>query len=94
VAREHGVAETARALQLDRERLERLVSVGRLDAPLRAAGAMEFVELGALGWNEGRGRVVLELVGREGDRARLEVNGEATSVDVVEFARTFWRRGT
>jgi hypothetical protein len=38
-------------------------------------------------------RAVLELVGREGDRVRVELVGDASGVDLVVLARAFWGRG-
>jgi hypothetical protein len=50
------------------------------------------VELGGLGLGEPR-TVVLELVGREGDRVRVEVVGDTGSaVELVALARAFWSR--
>ena len=38
-------------------------------------------------------KAVLELVGREGDRVRVEIVGEAGGeVDLVALARAFWSR--
>ena len=53
-----------------------------------------FVELGGLGFGEPR-TVALELVGREGDRVRVEVVGGAGSaVELVALARAFWSRSS
>lgn len=98
VARVSGVAETARALQLDATRLGRRVEGGAEIAP-RGIEKIEvsptFVELGGLALGEPRKVAVVELVGREGDRVRVEVPGGADSaVDLVALARAFWGRGT
>jgi hypothetical protein len=94
VARAHGVAETARALRLDRGRLPKLVEGQTARAPRSVVEPAGFVELGGLGLGDPR-KAVMELVGREGDRVRLEVVGDAGGVvDLVAFARAFWSRGT
>jgi hypothetical protein len=95
VARVHGVAETARALRLDPRRLAK-----RLESRVESAGRSVvapagFVELGGLGLGEplAPGPIVLELVGREGDRVRVEMVGDAGGVvGLVAFARAFWSR--
>ena len=56
-------------------------------------GPAQFVELGGLTLGEPR-KAVLELVGREGDRVRVEVVGVAgAAVGFVALARAFWDRG-
>lgn len=92
VAREHGVAETARALRLDSRKLAKLAEGSAAQSVVEAAG---FVELGGLGLGERREppKAVLELVGREGDRVRVEIVGDAGGVvELVAFARAFWGR--
>jgi len=95
VARANGVAETARALRLDPRRLAKL-SEGRAEsAPRSVVEAAGFVELGGLGLGDPRapGPIVLELVGREGDRVRVEMVGDAGGVvGLVAFVRAFWSR--
>ena len=89
VARANGVAKTARALRLDARKLAKL-------AEARAERAPAFVEIGAIGLSEPREArtTVLELVGREGDRVRVEIAGDAGGVvDLVALARAFWSRG-
>ena len=97
VARANGVAETARALRIDAGKLAKLVE-GRAEGALRSAVApATFVELGGLGLGAPReaSRVVLELVGREGDRVRVELVGDGCGVvEVVALARAFWSRST
>ena len=54
-----------------------------------------FVELHGFGLGEPREprTVVLDLVGREGDRVRVEVVGGAgSSVELVALACAFWSR--
>jgi hypothetical protein len=95
VARTNGIAETARALRVDPSRLAKVVE-GRTEvAPRSVVAPATFVELGGLGLGAPREacKVVLELVGREGDRVRVEVAGDAGGVEeVVALARAFWSR--
>jgi len=92
VARANGVAETARALRLDPRKLAKLAEGRAESAPRSVVEPAGFVELGGLGLGEPR-TVVLELVGREGDRVRVEVVGGAGSaVELVALARAFWSR--
>jgi hypothetical protein len=97
VARANGVAETARALRLNPRKLAKLAEGGAESGPRSVVEAAGFVELSGLGLGEPRGprAVVLELVGREGDRVRVEVIGGAGSaVDLVALARAFWSRSS
>lgn len=92
VARAGGVAETARALRLDPTKLAKLAEGLAESAPRSVVEPAGFVELGGLGLAEPR-KAVLELVGREGDRVRVELIGDAGGgVDVVALARAFWSR--
>jgi len=96
VARANGVAETARALRLNPRKLASLAEGGAESAP-RSVVEPGFVELVGLGLGEPREprTVVLELVGREGDRVRVEVVGGASSaVELVALARAFWSRSS
>ena len=88
VAREQGVAPTARRLRLRAERLEQLVVA--LDDAERGR-SFEFVEFQCekIGVP---GQTVLQLVGRDGEQLRIEVPGTRT-VDLVSIARAFWSRG-
>jgi hypothetical protein len=93
VARGVGVPEVARALRLNAEKLARLVESGAEGAPGREVEAADFVELGRLELGTPREprRAVLELVGHEGDRVRVEV-GDGGGADFVAIARAFWSR--
>ena len=97
VARANGVAETARALRLNPRKLAKLAEGGAESAPRSVVERSGFVELGSFGlgaWREPRA-VVLELVGREGDRVRVEVvGGEGSAVALVALARAFWSRSS
>jgi hypothetical protein len=95
VARANGVAETARLLRLDPRKLAKLAEDRTESAPRSVVEAAGFVELGGLGLGEPREprKGVLELVGREGDRVRVEIVGDAGGVvDLVALARAFWSR--
>jgi hypothetical protein len=97
VARANGVAETARVLRLNPRKLASLAERRAESAPRSVVEPTGFVELGGLGLGEPREprTVVLELVGREGDRVRVEVVGGAGSaVALVALARAFWSRGS
>jgi hypothetical protein len=99
VARAEGIAETARALGVDRRRLERLAGA---EADAKAAPgpsalrvpspqSVEFVQLDAEAFCP-RGQAVVHLEGADGERVRVELNG-ASAVDVVALSRAFWSRG-
>jgi hypothetical protein len=94
IARANGVAETARVLRLNARKLAKLVE---RQAPEGVAVPAGFVEIGGLAMvepRETRRGAVLELVGREGDRVRVEIVGDAGGgVDLVALARAFWGRG-
>jgi hypothetical protein len=95
VARASGVAETARALRLNPRKLAKLAEAQAESAPRRVVERAGFVEIGGLGLSEPR-TVALELVGREGDRVRVEVVGGAGSAveQLVALARAFWSRSS
>jgi hypothetical protein len=89
VARVEGVYAVSRALRVDYNRLKAKVS-SQDEAPTRPAtsdpdGA--FVEL-STSQICGGCKTVIELVGRAGDRMRLEVAGRP-EVDVVELTQVF-----
>jgi hypothetical protein len=93
VARVGGVAETARALRVDAVRLARRVVGEGEGAPRRMEESARFVEVGGLELGGPRRLAVVELVGREGDRVRVEVvDGAGSAVDLVALARAFWGR--
>ena len=89
LARVAGLWTTARALRLNYERLK--ARVGRVDGKEQVAGQQgsAFVDLG-MGQLCGS-RTVLDMVGRGGERMRIEVTG-ASTVDVVGLTQTFWGR--
>jgi hypothetical protein len=97
VARADGVAETARALRLDPGKLAKLAEGQAESAPRSVVEPARFVELGGLRLGEPREprAVVVELVGREGDRVRVEVVGGAGGVvELVALVRAFWSRSS
>src|ERR1700729_4634357 len=83
VSRANGVDKTARALRLNPGKLAKLAEDrGRAEsAPRSVVERSGFVEVGGFGLGEPceRRTLVLELVGREGDRVRVEVVGGAGS---------------
>jgi hypothetical protein len=93
MARAHGVSETARALRLDRGRLERRM-VHASERPTSDEAPMEFVELKGMDMSAGRAPTVIQFVGGDGDVVRIEVASGAhgAGVDILELARTFWTR--
>jgi hypothetical protein len=98
VARAHGVEATARALRVNPTKLARLVGMAPRGAGITnvAAEAATFVELDGLRLGGGRREAgaVIELVGRDGERMRIEVMGEVRGVDVGALARAFWSRAS
>ena len=92
VAGANGVAEVARALRLNPRKLAKLVEGGASRSGVEPA---QFVDLGSFELGEPReqGKAVLELVGRDGERVRVEVvGGVGGLVDLVGLARAFWSR--
>jgi hypothetical protein len=85
VARTDGAEVTARALRLDRLRLEARM---KTDTAIAAEVGGGFVELDAsrLGLSP---KTVIRFVGRDGDRMEVELG--AAVLDVVALAETFWR---
>jgi hypothetical protein len=93
VARVEGIYVASRTLRLEYSRLKKRVASaetadgdGRGDTEGAGSG---FVELGMselMG-----GKAVVELLGREGERMRVEVTGTAV-VDVVGLTRVFWNQ--
>lgn len=89
VARVEGAGTTARALRLDRARLE-----ARMATDLRAEVAEAssgFVELDAdrLGLSP---RTVVRFHGRDGERLEVELAAGA-AIELAALAEAFWRRG-
>jgi hypothetical protein len=87
--------QTARALGVDRRRLERLA----VPEPAPAASALrvaspasvDFVQLDTEAFCP-RGHAVVQLESADGERIRVELSG-ASAVDVIALSRAFWSRG-
>jgi hypothetical protein len=85
VARVDGAEVTARALRLDRLRLEARM---KTDTAIAGEAGGGFVELDASGFGLSP-KTVLRFVDRDGARMEVELGGAA--LDVVALAETFWR---
>ncbi len=88
VARIEGAESTARALRLDRLRLEARMKTG--DVTVATGTGDSFIELDPSRFGLSP-KAVVRFVGRDGDRMEIEVDAAAT-FDVVALAETFWRR--
>lgn len=89
----HGVADTARALGVDRERLARRVEARRHQSAefavqKRPAAPPAFIELTTS--LPAREQVVVRLTGRDGEQLELSVPGG--TLEVVALLREFWGR--
>lgn len=89
LARVHGIARTARELRVDATRLGKVSEQTVAIAPRRVEPEA-FVELGRVGFGAAVAAAVVEFVGREGDRLRVQV--DASAVDLVGLAQAFWSR--
>jgi len=89
VARVEGAGTTARALRLDRARLEARMAMAPGAEVGPASGG--FVELDAsrLGLSA---RTVVRFHGRDGERLEVEL-GAGAAIDLAALAEAFWRRG-
>ncbi|MGA7203429.1 MAG: hypothetical protein WBX27_02235 [Specibacter sp.] len=87
VARVAGVYATARALKFNYEGLkERAGQAG----DKQSGNLSRFVALELPPVNGGA-KVVVDLVGRDGEQVRIEVSG-ASGMEVVALAQAFWKR--
>jgi hypothetical protein len=87
IARQAGLYATARALRFNYEGLKkRAAKSGGKENGNKAA----FVALQLPAFNGGA-RVVVDLVGRDGEQVRIDSVG-ASGMDVVAFAQAFWGR--
>jgi hypothetical protein len=96
VAQAEGIAETARALRLDRYRLARRAEVEAetdVEVEADASTGAGFVELSASRLClSAPARTVVRLEGRDGERVTVEFDDEPR-VDVVALSKAFWSRG-
>ncbi len=90
LARAEGVDATARALRLDRGRLERLMESSSSASDAMSRASVGFVELDARGLCA-PGSTVLRLEGRDGERLEIELS-RADALDVAELIRAFGSR--
>lgn len=89
VARTNGLWQTARELRLEYGRLKARVGAAEGREVISDGPGTTFVELGV--GHLGGSRTVVEFVGRDGDRMRIDVTGPS-AVDVVGVSRAFWSR--
>jgi hypothetical protein len=82
-----GLYATARALRFNYEGLKKRAGE---EAVARGEHGTEFVALQIPQLNGGA-KVVVDLVGRDGEQMRIDVSS-ASAMDVVSLAQTFWRR--
>lgn len=90
VARVDGAEVVARALRLDRWRLQARMKEDDTTTAGTEITRSGFVEVDAnrLGLSP---KMVVRFVGRDGDRMEVEL-GAAATLDVAALAETFWRR--
>ena len=81
LAKQHGVWPTARALNLDYNRLKRRVGNG--DDEVKSGGFVELISQGAI-----LCACIVEMEDGRGARMRIELKGAAA--DVTALSRTFW----
>lgn len=89
VASVEGVDTTARALRLDRSRLEARMKPQPATAVARTGGGFVELDAGRLGLSP---RTVVRLEGRDGERLEIEL-GAGAAIDLAALAEAFWRRG-
>lgn len=87
LARSAGLHATAKVLRLNYENLKKRVAAE--EVPARGERP-EFVSFEVPQLDAGAG-MVIELVGGDGERMRIEARG-GSAVDVVGIAEGFWRR--
>lgn len=89
VARVEGSGATARALHLDRARLEARMAMDRGAEVGQASSGFVEVDAGRLGLSA---RTVVRFHGRDGERLEVEI-GAGAAIDLAALAEAFWRRG-
>jgi hypothetical protein len=88
VARVEGVGNTARALRLDRSRLEARMAKDQGAEVAPMGGGFVELDAGRLGLSP---RTVVRFHGRDGERLEVEL-GAGTAIDLAALAEAFWRR--
>jgi hypothetical protein len=89
VARVEGADTTARALHLDRARLEARMAMDRGTEVAEARSGFVEVDAARLGLSP---RTVVRFHGRDGERLEVELAAGA-AIDLAALAEAFWRRG-
>jgi hypothetical protein len=89
VARVEGAVTTARALRVDRARLEARMAMNRGAAVAEASSGFVELDAGQLGLSS---RTVVRFHGRDGERVEVEF-GAGAAIDLAGLAEAFWRRG-
>ena len=87
VARVEGAGTTARALRLNRSRLESRMAMDRGAEVGEASGFVE-LDAGRLGLSP---RTVVRFHGRDGERLEVELSA-GTAIDLTALAEAFWHR--
>jgi hypothetical protein len=88
VARVEGAGTTARALRIDRARLEARMATARGAEVGQASGGFVELDAGRLGLSP---RTVVRFHGRDGERLEVEL-GAGSAIDLAALADAFWRR--
>jgi hypothetical protein len=88
VARVEGSGTTARALRLDRARLEARMAMDREPEVVDASSGFVELDAGRLGVSP---RTVVRFHGRDGERLEVEI-GAGAAFDLAALAEAFWRR--
>jgi hypothetical protein len=88
VARVEGAGTTARALRLDRARLEARMAMDRGAEVAEASSGFVELDAGRLGLSP---RTVVRFHGRDGERLEVELAAGA-GIDLAALAEAFWRR--
>jgi len=88
VARVEGVGTTARALRLDRARLEARMTMDRVAEVGQVSGGFVELDAGQLGLSP---RTVVRFHGRDGERLEVEL-GAGSAIDFAALANAFWHR--
>jgi hypothetical protein len=89
VASVEGVDTTARALRLNRSRLEARMKTQPATAVAQPGGGFVELDAGRLGLSPRP--TVVRLEGRDGERLEIEL-GVGAAVDLAALAEAFWRR--